>query len=184
MNNCVPTFRTAIEADASGVAALHAASWRSAYRGILSDSYLDASVQSEREQLWQRRLAHSHRERQYVLLAEQKQTLVGFACVLLDEEPEWGACLDNLHVLPNYTGNGLGGQLLQRVAGWVATTVPNWPMHLWVFEANQRARRFYRRYGAEPVESRAIAMPGGGAPPILRYIWRDPSTILSYNEKE
>jgi len=37
------TFR-----DAEVVAALHAASWRDAYRGILTDAYLDGDILGER----------------------------------------------------------------------------------------------------------------------------------------
>ena len=32
-------------------------------------------------------------DRRYVFLAELGKKLVGFVCVLLDEEPEWGACM-------------------------------------------------------------------------------------------
>lgn len=169
-------YRAATASDYLSIAVLHTASWRRAYRGILPDSYLDGSIAAEREQLWQRRFAQPN-GRQYVVLAEHQQTLLGFACVLLDEEPNWGACLDNLHVHPQARGSGIGGQLLYRAAQWVVATVPGWPMHLWVFEANKRARGFYERYGGVPVEHAAHQMPGGVAPAILRYLWRDPNVI-------
>jgi hypothetical protein len=105
MSTAALRFRAALAADAAAIAELHAASWRSAYRGSLSDAYLDTDVAAERAAVWQRRLMQPS-ERQYVLLAEQNGELVGFACVLLDEEPTWGACLDNLHVRP--------GIILQR----------------------------------------------------------------------
>ena len=50
-------FREADAQDAAAIAQLHAESWRSAYRGILSDDYLDNQVQSERASLWQSRFA-------------------------------------------------------------------------------------------------------------------------------
>jgi hypothetical protein len=52
-------FRTATAEDSAAVAALHTASWRSAYRGMLPDRYLDVAIDDERAQLWQARLAPS-----------------------------------------------------------------------------------------------------------------------------
>lgn len=171
------TFHTAALADAPRIAALHAASWRAAYRGALSDAYLDGEVVAERAALWQRRLTEPP-ERRYVLLAEEAGTLLGFACVLLDEEPAWGACLDNLHVQPGRTSSGLGAQLLARSLRWVADVEPGWPMHLWVLESNHAARRFYERHGGALVEQAIKSLPDGSAPAVCRYLWRDPGACV------
>lgn len=104
-------FRVACASDDLRVAELHTASWRSAYRGLLSDAYLDGDILAERGRLWEQRLAQPS-GRQLVLLAEEGEALLGFVCVLLDEEPAWGAYLDNLHVRPGLTGRGLGRRLL------------------------------------------------------------------------
>lgn len=71
------TFRTAGLSDSARVAELHAASWQSAYRGFLSDAYLDTDVPAERLRVWQAPLAQPS-DRQYVLLAKQGGALVGF----------------------------------------------------------------------------------------------------------
>jgi hypothetical protein len=42
------TLRDATEHDSPAIARLHADSWRSAYRGMLSDDYLDHRAHSER----------------------------------------------------------------------------------------------------------------------------------------
>ena len=49
------TFRTALPSESARVAELHAASWRSAYRGYLSDAYLDTDIVAERARVWQAR---------------------------------------------------------------------------------------------------------------------------------
>jgi GNAT superfamily N-acetyltransferase len=131
-----------------------------------------AQAAADRTQLWHARLAHPS-ERQYVLLAERDDGLAGFVCVLLDEEPTWGACLDNLHVRPDLTGHGLGRALLAAAARWLRSVEPTWPLHLWVFEANAGARRFYERTGAELVEHSRKMMPDGEAHVVLRCVWRD-----------
>jgi GNAT superfamily N-acetyltransferase len=171
-------FRTALPSDSAQVAELHASSWRSAYRGFLTDAYLDGDIMAERARFWQARLAQPS-ERQLVLLAEEDEVLIGFVCVLLDEEPTWGAYLDNLHVRPGRTGQGLGAQLFVQAARWVARTEPRWPMHLLVFEGNTRARRFYERLGGEEVERATKRLPDGGTHLLCRYLWRNLGRLLA-----
>ena len=173
------TFRPATLADSQRIASLHTVSWRDAYRGILPDSYLAGPIAEERANLWRSRLSSPGGDRRYVLLAEAEGTLVAFVCVLLDEEPLWGAYLDNLHVLPELKGRGLGRQLFRRAAQWVMSNEPRWPIHLWVFEANDEARRFYAALGGEVVEHRLKRAPGGADISSLRYIWRDLQVLLN-----
>ncbi len=45
------------QSDVATIAALHADSWRSVYRGILSDEFLDADLIANREALWHKRLS-------------------------------------------------------------------------------------------------------------------------------
>jgi GNAT superfamily N-acetyltransferase len=172
------TFRPATLADSQRIASLHTTSWRDAYRGILPASYLEGPIVDERVTHWQSLLSSPGANRRYVLLAEAEGTLIAFACVLLDEEPRWGACLDNLHVLPELRNQGLGRQLFSGAAQWVMSNEPGWPIHLWVFEANGEARRFYDALGGEVVEHRLKRALGGADIPSLRYVWRDLQGLL------
>jgi hypothetical protein len=172
------TFRSADASDRAAIAAFHAASWRRAYRGILSDSFLDGAIDAERLELWTKRLSPSGSHRRLVLLAEELRGLAGFVCVLLDEEPEWGACLDNLHVRPDSHRQGLGRRLFAEAARWLTSVEPGWPLHLWVFETNRAARGFYDRFGGEVVTRRIKCMPGGGDIASLRYFWRDVEMLI------
>jgi GNAT superfamily N-acetyltransferase len=173
------TLRSATVADSQRIASLHTDSWRNTYRGILPDSYLTGPIADERTSFWQSRLSSPGSDRRYVLLAEAEGILVGFVCVLLDEEPLWGACIDNLHVVPNLKRHGLGRQLFGRAVQWVMSTEPGWAIHLWVFEANDGARRFYEALSGEVVEHRPKQAPGGAKIPSLRYVWRDLRVLLS-----
>ena len=172
-------FRPAISSDSVRIASLHTKSWRSSYRGILPDPYLDKEIAGEREGHWRTRLLAPGRDRRYVLLAETKTELVGFVCVFLDEEPAWGASLDSLHVSPEHKGQGLGRQLFAKAARWVLEKEPAWPIHLWVFEANRPARRFYERFEGEVVEREMKGMPGRVKVSSLRYVWRDVRMLLN-----
>lgn len=158
---------------------MHTASWRDAYRGILPLAYLAGPIIKERASFWRSRLSSPGADRRCVLLAEAEGRLVAFVCVLLDEEPLWGACLDNLHVLPELKGRGLGRQLFARAVHWVMSNEQGWPIHLWVFEANVGARRFYDALGGQVIEHRLKQAPGGAEILSLRYVWRDLRVLLS-----
>ena len=172
------TFRLATLADSQRIASLHTVSWRDVYRGILPDPYLVGPIVDERTTHWHSLLSSPGTHRRYVQLAEVEGTLVAFVCVLLDEEPQWGACLDNLHVLPKLRSHGLGRQLFSRGAQWVMSNEPGSPIHLWVFEANDGARRFYDSLSGEVAEHRLKRAPGGADIPSLRYVWRDLQALL------
>jgi GNAT superfamily N-acetyltransferase len=167
------SYRQAARHDAEAIAGLQTENWQAAYRGMLPDAYLDGPVASERLALWRSRLASPGAGRLFVLLAESGEELVGFVCVLLDEEPQWGACLDNLHVLPGWRGRGIGRALFGRAARWVNSVVPGWGMHLWVLEANLDARRFYDALGGEIVERLQKKVVKGAIVASIRYFWPD-----------
>jgi hypothetical protein len=86
--------------DYKDIAALQTESWRSAYRTILPGSYLDGPILEGRETHWQNLMFSANGKRRGVFLAKDCSALLGFVCVLLDEEPAWGARLDNIHVRP------------------------------------------------------------------------------------
>jgi GNAT superfamily N-acetyltransferase len=170
--------REATPADADAVASLHAESWRAAYRGILSDEFLDGDVFAERTGHWRERLAEPDPDR-HVLLAEEHGTLQGFVCVLAAADPRWGALIDNLHVRPGLRGRGLGTALLLEAARWVQSRDPDSPMHLWVYEANQPACRFYEKLGAIPVGREVKETLDGGSAALLRYSWPELQLLLA-----
>jgi ribosomal protein S18 acetylase RimI-like enzyme len=100
--------------DALDIAALQTESWRSTYRGLLPDSYLDGPIVADRERHWRKMLSEDARHR--IFLAKDNGDVAGFVCVLLDEEPAWGARLDNIHVKPALKGQGIGRVLFRQAA--------------------------------------------------------------------
>ena len=158
--------------DAEAIAVLHAESWRSAYRGLLPDDFLDAFVLQDRRALWAERMQAPDAERRFVCKAiADEGAMLGFACVLLDEEPEWGALLDNLHVRPDAKGCGVGYALFQAAREWVRTTAPGTNMHLTVLEGNTTARRFYERQHGTLIAKQQVEVLPGVYRPVLRYSW-------------
>jgi GNAT superfamily N-acetyltransferase len=175
------SIQTAGVDDAPAIAALHAESWRSAYREFLPDAFLDGPVVDDRLRFWSSRMSAPDGHRRVVLKAVSGAAIVGFACVLLDAEPDWGALLDNLHVKPELKTQGIGRRLFEAARGWIAVAAPGARMHLTVIERNVNARRFYDRLGGSIVERRIVDVIPGTRLEILRYVWEphpDESTNL------
>jgi hypothetical protein len=172
------TFRDALDSDALAIAHLHAESWRSAYRGMLSDDYLDNRAHPERAALWPTRFAEKEQKPFFAILAESDKQLVGFACVFPNDHPIFGSFLDNLHVLPHLVGQGIGRQLLTEVARRLAADRIAGGLYLWVIEQNIRARRFYKSAGGIEVERAILSMPDGASLAETRCHWPNPASLL------
>jgi GNAT superfamily N-acetyltransferase len=107
-----------------------------------------------------------------VLLAEDIEGIAGFACAYLHEDAHWGTLLDNLHTTPTRKGQGIGTQLIGRIAGW-ALAQGSASLYLWVFEANVDARRFYAHLGANSPETVVKSNPDGSEASVCRCVWHD-----------
>lgn len=172
------SIRSAGPADAVAIAALHTNSWQLAYRGILRDDFLDGALPENRRALWRERLAAKPSGDQLILIDEDAEQIRGFACAFLNSDPQWGTLLDNLHVNPNVKGQGLGRQLMFEVAAWsLKNDCPR--LHLWAYEQNLAARRFYERLGGSLTECCAELAPDGEQLNAVRYCWPDLSGLIN-----
>jgi len=166
-------LRLARVSDEPAVARLHADSWRTAYRGILRDDFLDGAVVANRRELWSTRFSEINRADQLILVSEECGEIQAFACAYLDADPEWGTLVDNLHVVPGLKGNGLGRQLMAAVAEDVQRHALHPVLHLWVYEQNGQARGFYERLGGLVNTCVEEPAPDGSRVNVLRYGWRE-----------
>lgn len=140
------TIRAAGPEDAAGIAVLHVASWRWAYRGLLSGGVLAALSVDDRAAMWTELLAD---DGVAVLVAELDGELDGFASAGAsrddDATPGTGE-VAAIYLAEEAAGSGLGRDLFSRIQdelrrrGFTRAT-------LWVLETNARARRFYEREG-------------------------------------
>jgi GNAT superfamily N-acetyltransferase len=164
------TLRLATRDDAPAIAALHADSWRTAYRGALTDEFLDGDVTRDRMKVWEQRLS-SPAANQFVIVAEEDGRIIGFACAFGGKDKRLGTLLDNIHVRRNLHRQGMGKRLLSAVADWCRAEYPSEGLYLSVLEQNTQARRFYESLGATDQEGDIWLPPGGGSVAIRRYAW-------------
>jgi ribosomal protein S18 acetylase RimI-like enzyme len=178
-----PRFRLASPGDADALANLHAESWRRHYRGAYSDAFLDGDVLADRLALWSERLREPNPS-SCTILAEDR-SLVGFAHTVFEDDPTWGALLDNMHVVHGRKRRGIGSRLLGLTAAAVIERGKGTGLYLSVLEQNVDARAFYEASGGSCVGRDLVSAPGGiasrltGSPVRLRYAWPEPSVLLA-----
>lgn len=123
--------------DLPAIAALHHASWVSAYRGMVPDAALGAPLDDHVARTW------ADLPSGVTLAWDGDDRLCGFARL----KPKGGwPYVDNLHVAPDLKRGGYGRALMGAVHDQVAA---QGKARLWltVVQQNTGARRFYARMG-------------------------------------
>lgn len=158
MENRRITIRTADSRDAAAIAAVHVASWKTTYRGIVPDSFLEALNVEDRTRRWEEIFA-SQPEAVF-LVAENESGIFGFANGGKIRQPIAGydAELYAIYLLRERQGQGGGQALLQSLAGTLLSRGFA-GMAVWVLARNP-AVGFYRRMGGVEVARQKIEIGG------------------------
>ena len=171
-------LRLATAADVDAIARLHVDSWRRNYRGLYSDAFLDGDVLVDRLAVWGDRLTASPSNR-FTIVANVDGGVAGFVHIILDDDPTWGAVVQNLHVRYDLHGLGIGSRLMAEAARTLLERRSSSGLFVWVREQNTAARAFYEACGGVRAGDKLGGpFPDGGRAPVLRYAWPDPSTLL------
>ena len=161
-------IRPATAEDAAAIAAVHASSWRWAYRGTLDDAVLDELTPTSRLEMWQAWFetpARGHALEVAVLDGE----VVGFVEVGPAGAGEASSAeVHALYLAADRAGQGLGSLLLD--AGRADLVRHGFDRAiLWVLAANRPARAFYEHRGWMPDGASDTYEIGGRTYPIVRY---------------
>lgn len=140
------SIRAATPDDAEAISRVHIGTWQVAYRGQVTDAFLDGLGErlDGRIEWWRRRLATGAT----ALVAEDAGRVTGFVGFGRAEPPSDSALGEvfAIYVDPRYWDRGHGRALMDgvlaalRARGFAAAV-------LWVLGSNARARRFYDRAG-------------------------------------
>ncbi len=166
------TYRKATPADAQAIANLHALSWQRHYKGLVDAYYLEHLCLKERTEIWQNRFEEMPENRS-IILAEEEEKLCGFVCTFLNKGDEHGAFLDNLHVLSEWQGKGIGKTLMHKTTQWILERAGNIPMYLWVLPDNQQAIYFYKKMGGVAQDTKMWELEGYCKAPVVRFVWEN-----------
>lgn len=140
------TIRQAVDQDSEFLAELHVAAWRAAYRGIMSDEYLDGMDVARVADGWRRNLGTPDSGTTYLVAAVAGRP-VGFAA--FDPAPEDDAGTGELRAInvhPGWWNRGAGSALFTEAERGLAELGCS-RAFLWVARENSRARLFYERHG-------------------------------------
>jgi len=133
------SVRPASVSDAEAIARFQTETWREAYAGLVSSSYLDGVSTEDRVQRWSDRIVSKERR---VLVASEHEEIVGVVSWGAASRPEAGSVVElkSLYVTKSQRGTGLAIRLLNAAIKDLAA-------ELWVFRDNSRARNFYEKSG-------------------------------------
>jgi ribosomal protein S18 acetylase RimI-like enzyme len=155
--------------DAAAIARVHVASWRTTYRGLLSDEFLDSLDGAGYEARWSRTLRDASTR---VYVAADGREIVGFASGGRERAGEDGyeGELYAVYVLAEAQRHGHGVRLVQAVVSGLRE-LGLADMIVWVLRDNPGARKFYERLGGIFVREQPITI-GSMVLREVAYGWR------------
>ncbi|MDO3411099.1 GNAT family N-acetyltransferase [Saccharibacillus sp. CPCC 101409] len=165
-------IRIARPEDAAGIAQVHVDSWKTTYKGIVSDAYLDSLSVEERWTRWEDRLRRPDLD-EGVMVAENER---GQICGFLDfgQSRETGrtqeAELYAVYLLQSEQRKGVGRKMFRKMVAELKERGYR-SLMVWVLEPNP-AVHFYKRLGAEEFERKEIRI---GDEPFteIAFCWND-----------
>jgi ribosomal protein S18 acetylase RimI-like enzyme len=166
----VVTFRRASVDDADAIGNVHVRAWRSAYRGVMPDDYLDGLQAQDHAARWRELLIGPSSDMCLLVIVDDDR-VVGFASLGPARDSDTPRDIGQLYAInldPDVWGRGLGRALLSvatdrlRGLGYVEAV-------LWVVPSNQRARRLYESAGWSDDAVRRDDEVFGVVVPQMRY---------------
>lgn len=140
-------LRLATPDDARALAGVFIASWRAGYPGIVNQDLLDALDEDETTD-WLRGLMATHGFTTW-LVHSQAGTVLGFSRHGEDPADSRRGHIYSLYVHPAAGGRGIASALVDHDLRLLAERGLD-TVTLWVFEANEKARRLYASFGFVP----------------------------------
>ncbi len=153
-------MRTATQRDVARISFVHVESWRSTYRGLVPDEFLERLSVEQRVPMWAALVA-DETPTSAVLVLEDATGVIGFShfAPSRDEDAD-GATgeVTSIYLLESSWSRGGGTLLLDAVTTAMRDSQLS-KATLWVLDRNERARLFYERLGwafdgAEKTEDR------------------------------
>jgi ribosomal protein S18 acetylase RimI-like enzyme len=166
----------AIDLDAAAIAHIHVDTWRTAYRGIMTEEFLSSLSYTRRQHMWEDILKDSQNTTR-VFIAEENGHPLGFAaCGPAREEKEFNGELYAIYVTQISQRRGIGRMLARSVVRDLVTRGFD-SMLVWVL-ADNPSRGFYEALGGELVRTREVEV-GGQKLEELGYGWKRLDSLVS-----
>lgn len=171
-------IRQANEADAPGIARVRVDTWRSAYKGIISDDYLHSLSYAESARQFQTFLECGPDEYVIWVAEDSNGEIAGFVCGGPERrtpESEYGE-IYALYVRDAFQGQGIGRRLVAACAAILLESGKT-ALMLWVLADNPH-RTFYEALQGE-VSGHDVYTVQNQDAPLFAYEWKDIRRLIS-----
>ena len=163
-------IRKALCDDAYDYANCHISCWLSAYKGIVSDEFLQSMPDEIENRAERYREAFINPGSCEYYCVEYEGKMIGFLFFgkSSDEDKPHAGDVIAIYLLQEFWGKGFGWAMMDYAVERLKQLGYN-EILLWTFEKNDRAKRFYEKYG----------FTHDGELKELSY-WGDPMTLVRY----
>ncbi len=175
-------IRQATGGDIPAIAAVHVASKRAAYAGIVDQAFLDSKTQEEYEKKWQNWLAEEGMQVSLLHADDKPCGFISYGRMQTPPpgtskiRPQYTAEIFAIHIHPDHWREGFGQELIQHTVQALKEDKHS-SLCLWVLGKNTRATKFYDHLGGKRLGKRDIEV-GPNKLKEICYGWREIEDIL------
>ena len=174
-------LRLATVADAEAIAAIRIEGWRTTYRGMIPDSYLDEMDMNENVLHWRTILQAlpAKEDSLCVYVAVSEDEIVGFVSAMKLPEPKLDKDgeINAIYIRPQWQRCGIGKRMLHKAARSLQAMGCT-SCVIWVIDGNSQARNFYEELGGEILIEQDFSWDGLDLTEV-GYGWNDLNVMLA-----
>jgi ribosomal protein S18 acetylase RimI-like enzyme len=162
-------IRQADETDLTAISHVLVDTWRTTFRGLVSDTFLDNMSYAQQRD---RHLRYMLNQRVSYFVAECGQTgeVIGFVSggPIRDREFRYASELYAIYIRQEFQGRGIGRRLFCALVDQLFRSGPT-SMMVWAL-ANHS---FYERMGGRAITTRPIELDAVSAADVVAFVWSD-----------
>ena len=174
-------LRRATVADAEAIAAIRIEGWRTTYRGMIPDSYLNEMDMNENVLHWRTILQALpvKEDSLCVYVAVSEDEIVGFVSAMKLSEPKLDKDgeINAIYIRPQWQRCGIGKRMLHKAARSLQAMGCT-SCVIWVIDGNSQARNFYEELGGEILIEQDFSWDGLDLTEV-GYGWSDLSVMMA-----
>ncbi len=172
--------REAREEDADSIARVHVDSWRTTYRGIIANTFLEALSYDDRERYWRSLLVQTGRTSLIYVAEDDDGEIVGFACggPAREDNPAYRGEVFAIYIIQSAQRRGIGRALIAAIVQRLLQQGIE-SLLIWVLSENP-STAFYKALGGQQIQEKSIEI-GGVKLREIAYGWTDIHPLVSGN---
>ena len=172
-------IRKATINDAKEIAKVHVDTWKSAYKDIICNEYLERLSYENREKSWKSMLDNDMGLRIIYVAEEENETIVGFISGGYEKKDTEikNAEIYGFYVLKDYQNSGIGKILFKKILESF-NNLNLQSVSLWALNDNYGGRKFYESNGGIKVNEKEITI-GNEKLKEIQYLFKNIKDIIN-----